>query len=137
VPSSADSAKVAAVAPLAKPPAGPVPQTAPVVPGAKPASAALQGLRAASMPGAPVAAGRASAPTPEEKAAFKQLGKILGNMKPAEAAKVLGFLSDAEVEGVFRQLQPRQAGALLAALPQQRAGALGRRLLETVPGGGN
>jgi hypothetical protein len=95
------------------------------------------GITAAKAPGAAPspAAPTPAAPSVEQAAAFKQLGKILGSMKPDDAAKVLAFLSDAEVEGVLHQIGPKQAAGILTSLPSQRAGAISRRLLVVKPGG--
>jgi hypothetical protein len=60
---------------------------------------------------------------------YPRLGKILVNMKPAEAAAILAYLADAQVEGVLRSLGPRQAAAMLASIPTERAAQLSRRLL--------
>lgn len=97
---------------------------APELPGVTAAKAARS--PAASMP---------AALTEEQAAAFKQLGKIFGSMKPDDAGKVLGFLSDEEVEGVLRQLNAKQAAGILSSLPSQRAGAISRRLLVAKSGG--
>lgn len=61
---------------------------------------------------------------------FKQLAKILVNMKPAEAARVIHGLSDDNVHGLLLAMGPRQAASLLAELPPERAAALGIRLLK-------
>lgn len=60
---------------------------------------------------------------------YKQVGNILMNMKPAEAAKILAYLSDPQVEGLLRSMSPRNAATVLAQLPSERAAALSKRLL--------
>lgn len=68
----------------------------------------------------------ATAPDAES---YKQVGNILMNMKPAEAAKILAYLSDTHVEGLLRGMTPRNAANVLSQLPSERAAALSRRLL--------
>ena len=69
----------------------------------------------------------------EEPADFARVGKILVNMKPAEAAAILSHLSDAQVEGVVRSLAPRQAATMLASMTPERAAQLSKRLLVASP----
>lgn len=69
---------------------------------------------------------RAGEPDPET---YKQVGSILMNMKPAEAAKIMGYLNDAQIEGLLRSMSPRNAATVLSQLPPERAAALSRRLL--------
>ncbi len=76
-----------------------------------------------------VRAATAGAETHTPAADYPRLGKILVNMKPAEAAAILAYLADAQVEGVLRSLGPRQAAAMLASIPTERAAQLSRRLL--------
>lgn len=90
---------------------------------AKPAAVRIAEVRPAS------ARGAVASDAAERTAAFKQLARIFGNMKPADAVKVLAFMTDDEVEGVVRQFAPRQAAELLAAFPKERAAVLSRRLL--------
>ncbi len=68
----------------------------------------------------------ATVPTTET---YKQVGNILLNMKPAEAAKIVSYLSDEQVEGLLRSMAPRQAATVLGQLPPERAAALSKRLL--------
>ena len=70
-----------------------------------------------SLPGAP------------DAESFKQVGSILLNMKPVEAAKIVSYLNDDQVEGLLRSMTPRQAAGVLGQLPPERAAALSRRLL--------
>lgn len=70
---------------------------------------------------------------PEAPADFGRVGKILVNMKPAEAAAILSHLSDPQVEGVLRSLGPRQAATMLASMPSERAAQLSKRLLVAPP----
>jgi len=108
---------------------------------AKPADAA-----SAPEPKAPVAAStaapamgkgeirpaRAPAAKPDSAqraAGFKQLARIFGSMKAADAVKVMGLMTDDEVDGVLRSLGPKQAADLMGQFPKERAAALSRRLL--------
>ncbi len=76
------------------------------------------------------------APTPAEQAdAYKQVGGILNNMKPAEAARILAYLSDSQIEGLLRSMGPRPSAAMLGQLPPERAAALSKRLLVPAPKG--
>lgn len=78
-----------------------------------------------TMPGmAPLT--HAGEPDPET---YKQVGSILMNMKPAEAAKIMGYLNDTQIEGLLRSMSPRNAATVLSQLPPERAAALSRRLL--------
>ena len=77
----------------------------------------------------PVAASPKHVEKNDAPADFARVGKILVNMKPAEAAAIMGYLADAQVEGVLRSLGPRQAASMLAALPTERAAQLSKRLL--------
>lgn len=61
-------------------------------------------------------------------AEFKQLAKILANMKPAEAAGILGHLTDEQVASVFGSMNPRAAALVLAEIPPERGAAVGRIL---------
>ena len=65
----------------------------------------------------------------DQAQAFKSVGNILLNMKPAETGKILEYMSDDHVEGILRQMGPRQAAVVLAQLPAERAAGLSRRLL--------
>lgn len=88
------------------------------------------------VPPAPVAAVGPEGPTPTEQAdAYKQVGSILNNMKPAEAARILAYLSDSQVEGLLRSMGPRPSAAMLGQLPPERAAALSKRLLVPAPKG--
>ncbi|MFN8588914.1 MAG: hypothetical protein U1E86_28185 [Burkholderiaceae bacterium] len=68
----------------------------------------------------------AAEPDPET---YKQVGSILMNMKPAEAAKIMGYLNDTQIEGLLRSMSPRNAATVLSQMPPERAAALSRRLL--------
>ena len=70
---------------------------------------------------------------PRELLAYKGVGKLLSQMKPADAAKILVYMSDDQVEGILRGLGTRHAAVLLAQLPVKRAGKLSQRLLKPVP----
>lgn len=69
---------------------------------------------------------RSGEPDPET---YKQVGSILMNMKPAEAAKIMGYLNDTQIEGLLRSMSPRNAATVLSNMPPERAAALSRRLL--------
>lgn len=75
----------------------------------------------------PAPAGGRAASDPAE--GWRQLGKILTQMKTADAARVLSYLPDTDAEGVLRSLPARTAAALLTAMPEEKAGAMARRLL--------
>ena len=75
---------------------------------------------------APAASRPANSPDVES---FKQVGSILLNMKPAEAAKIVSYLNDDQVEGLLRSMSPRQAAGVLGQLSPERGAALSRRLL--------
>jgi hypothetical protein len=87
---------------------------APVVTHVPPAAAAVRDPRAPNLPDAD---------------SYKQVGSILLNMKPAEAAKIVSYLNDDQVEGLLRSMSPRQAAGVFGQLPPERAAALSRRLL--------
>lgn len=79
----------------------------------------------------PVASGAPEARpanTPDAET-FKQVGSILLNMKPVEAAKIVTYLNDDQLEGLVRSMTPRQAAGVFGQLPPERAAALSRRLL--------
>lgn len=88
--------------------------------------------------GAPVTRprGHRAPDTEPDAAGYKQVGNILGSMKPAEAVRILGYLSDDDVEGLLRSISPRQAASLLSAMSSERAAVLSRRLLRDRDGGG-
>lgn len=69
---------------------------------------------------------RPGEPDPET---YKQVGSILMNMKPAEAAKIMGYLNDTQIEGLLRSMSPRNAATVLSQMSPERAAALSRRLL--------
>lgn len=70
--------------------------------------------------------GAANEPDPET---YKQVGSILMNMKPVDAAKVMAYLNDSQIEGLLRTMSPRNAATVLSQMPPERAAALSRRLL--------
>lgn len=71
----------------------------------------------------------ASATPAQQAEAYKQVGSILNNMKPVEAARILAYLSDTQVEGLLRSMGPRQSAVMLGQLPPERGAALSKRLL--------
>ena len=114
----------AAVASTDTPEAAPPP---PPAPPSDPALAALDGMQ-------PQEAGiddeADDSPAPDSSGpSFKQVARIMGNMKASDAAEVLSHLTDAEVEGILRAVGVRKAAELMTQLPESRAAALSRRLL--------
>ena len=88
------------------------------------------------VPPVPVVAAGPEVPTAAEQAdAYKQVGSILNNMKPVEAARILAYLSDSQVEGLLRSMGPRPSAAMLGQLPPERGAALSKRLLVPAPKG--
>jgi hypothetical protein len=90
---------------------------------------------AAAQPHAPVvtrvvppAVAALAAPGPNTET-YKQVGSILLNMKPAEAAHIVAYLNDDQLEGLLRSMSARQAAVVFAQLPAERGAALSRRLL--------
>jgi hypothetical protein len=89
---------------------------------------------AAAEPHAPVvtrvppAVAALAAPVPNTET-YKQVGSILLNMKPAEAAHIVAYLNDDQLEGLLRSMSARQAAVVFAQLPAERGAALSRRLL--------
>jgi outer membrane biosynthesis protein TonB len=63
--------------------------------------------------------------TPE----YRQLGKILTNMKAKDAAQIMAYLSDEETLGILRSLGVREVASLLSAMPVERAATLSQQLL--------
>lgn len=87
---------------------------------------------AATVAAAPAATGPSAVTEPEPER-YKQVGNILLNMKPAEAARVIAYLTDAQVHGLLEAMGPRQAAQILSQLPAERAAALSKRLLIAPP----
>jgi hypothetical protein len=58
-----------------------------------------------------------------------RLIRVLGVMKPAEAARIVAELDDADAAAVLGALPDRKAALLLASLPPQKAAAIGRAAL--------
>jgi hypothetical protein len=121
----------------ATPPEQGVPAAAPPAPAPDPA--ATEAPATASETPTPESAGHdavaeagGEAPGEENEgegpAEFKQLAKILANMKPAEAAGILGHLTDEQVASVFGSMNPRAAALVLAEIPPERGAAVGRIL---------
>lgn len=100
---------------------------------AEPAAEGGHAPEVTHVPPAPVAAPATSAHAEPDAERYKQVGSILLNMKPAEAAKVIGYLNDDQVEGLLRSMSPRQAAGVLGQLSPERAAALSRRLLIPAP----
>ncbi len=90
-----------------------------------PDSAAVAPVPAEQSPPAPVVPTDTAVPDPPEK----QVGRILAQMKPADAAGILGFLGDEEVARIFCHLGVRQAAALMEQIPAERAATLTRSAL--------
>jgi len=120
--------------------AAPAATPAAAIPAGAPVTAALASTAASPAPvvthvpapapaATPVVARPTNAPDAES---FKQVGSILLNMKPAEAAKIMSYLNDDQVEGLLRSMSPRQAAGVLAQLSPERGAVLSRRLLVPV-----
>jgi len=62
---------------------------------------------------------------------YRQLAKILVNMKAVEAAKILEQLDDDQAVGLLRGMGARQAAAVLAKLPIDRAALLSKQLVDS------
>jgi folylpolyglutamate synthase/dihydropteroate synthase len=77
----------------------------------------------------PARAPAAKPDSAQRAAGFKQLARIFGSMKAADAVKVMALMTDDEVDGVLRSLGPKQAADLMGEFPKERAAALSRRLL--------
>lgn len=63
-------------------------------------------------------------------AGYRQVARVLSNMKPADAGKIVAYLSDDQLEGILGQLGVRQAASLMAQLPTERAAAMSRRIIK-------
>jgi hypothetical protein len=63
-----------------------------------------------------------------------RFARMLGALKPAEAAQVLQQLDDVSARRVLLQLPERKAALILAALPRDRAGAIAKALLQPTDG---
>ncbi len=79
--------------------------------------------------GATIPAANAPATTAVQDPPEKQVGRILAQMKPADAAGILTFLGDDEVDRILCHLGVRQAAALLEQIPAERAATLTRSAL--------
>jgi len=64
---------------------------------------------------------------------FQEMARILGSMKPVEAAIFLAHLDDPQVLGILRSMTVRDAAGLLQQLPEKRADSLRRHLLDFEP----
>lgn len=121
----ADSVAVADSAAPADPSPASIPERGPAAGGREASSPAP-----AAPNTSPASLTAAEATTEAGAAADARLvAKVLGAMKPRDAADILARLTDAEVERILRQLGTRQMAPMLAALPDDRAAALSRRLL--------
>jgi len=148
----ADSAAAHPAAPAALPSSGAARPAPSATTPAAPPQVSQPVTQSAPAPAAPAVAtastGGSPAPTPVRVAApvengihegrsqtapdgesYKQVGNILLNLKPAEAARIVAYLTDDQVEGLLRSMAPRQAASVLGQLPPERAAALSRRLL--------
>jgi hypothetical protein len=56
--------------------------------------------------------------------------RLLGTMKPAEAARIIEQLTDDEAAAILAHLPERKAGQLMASLNPQRAAAISRLALQ-------
>lgn len=80
----------------------------------------------------PTTVGAAAADTAEQRA-FRQVARILSNMRENDVAQILAHIDDEVVEGILRQLTARDAARLLSELPAERAARLSERLLRPSP----
>ncbi len=69
----------------------------------------------------------------QQRQAYRQVARILSNMRENDVAQILAHLQDADVEGILRPLTARDAAKLLSELPAERAARLSKRLLRSVP----
>lgn len=99
-------------------------------PAAKEAAHAESPAAEAAAVSATVGPAPVAAPGPER---YKQVGNILLNMKPVEAARVIAYLTDTQVHGLLEAMGPRQAAQILSQLPAERAATLSKRLLIAPP----
>lgn len=104
------------------PPAPPVTSTAAV----DPASAASLASRPAPAESTATAVSAALG----SAAGYRQVARMLSNMKPADAGKIVAYLNDDQLEGILGQLGVRQAASLMAQLPTERAAAMSRRIIK-------
>jgi hypothetical protein len=68
--------------------------------------------------------------TVDDDDATATLGRLLGAMRPEEAAKILEPLTDEQVKRVLFSLPERKAAAILAKFKGDRAAALARAIIE-------
>lgn len=99
---------------------------------AAPNAAAVKPATAAPAPPA-APPGAALAATSNDDAGYRQVARVLSNMKPTDAAAIVAHLSDDQLDGVLRQLGVRQAASLMGALPVERAAAMSRRMIKQPP----
>lgn len=99
---------------------------------AEPRSAA-QGTgdtHAAEQASAAATTAAATTTTRTADSATSQLGRLLGAMKPEEAARILEPLNDVQVKKLLFALPDRKAAAILAKFKGERAAALARTIVE-------
>ena len=115
---------VAPTAPVQTAPTPPAPSTSTAA--VVPAPSASQAIRPASTDSTvtAVAAALGSA------AGYRQVARVLSNMKPTDAGKIVAYLNDDQLEGILGQLGVRQAASLMAQLPTERAAAMSRRIIK-------
>ena len=70
----------------------------------------------------------ASLPRRSSTGDYKQLSRILGNMKAADAERILEHMTDEQVASILASMGVRPAATLMAAIPPARAAAIGRAL---------
>jgi len=70
-----------------------------------------------------------TAVTDSIRAQRERLVRIMGAMKPADAARALVPLDDAQVEAVLFGMSERKAAAILGSFPAERAASLMRSIL--------
>ena len=65
----------------------------------------------------------------QQQQAYRQVARILSNMRESDVAQILAHIQDEDVEGILRQLTARDAAKLLSELPAERAARLSKRLM--------
>jgi hypothetical protein len=61
---------------------------------------------------------------------FREVARILRNMKSSEAVLLLTYLTDDQVLGILHSMRVREAAQVLARLPEKRAETIRERLFE-------
>lgn len=86
----------------------------------------------------PAAPPEPTGPDPElQRQAYRQVARILSNMRDKDVAQVLAHIEDDEVEIILRNVTAREAARILSQLPGERAARLSRRLLRAAESEGS